>query len=112
MEEKDKELIKTIAEHYGYDSQSMQCIEECAELIQAINKFRRSRGIGQKTNKDDHAAYMNIVEEIADVEVMIEQLIYLLKINREAINSIKKQKLNRTICRMMSEPSIDPNMKS
>ena len=31
--------IKTIADHYGYEAQSRQCMEECAELIQAINKY-------------------------------------------------------------------------
>jgi len=33
--------IRYIANHYGYESQSRQCIEELAELIQAINKFHR-----------------------------------------------------------------------
>ena len=37
----EAEKIKIIAEHYGYDSQSRQCIEEMAELTQAINKWWR-----------------------------------------------------------------------
>ena len=36
------EKIKIIAEHYGYESQSRQCIEEMAELTQVINKFWRA----------------------------------------------------------------------
>ena len=36
------EKIKIIAEHYGYEAQSRQCIEEMAELMQAINKLWRS----------------------------------------------------------------------
>lgn len=39
----EAEKIKIIAEHYGYDSQSRQCIEEMAELTQAINKFWRNQ---------------------------------------------------------------------
>lgn len=105
MEEKEKELLVTIADNYGYESQSIQCVEECAELIQAIIKFRRTQGMGQKTDQDGMIAYLNIIEEIADVEVMIEQMIYLLKIDREDIEAIKKQKINRTISRMNSEPS-------
>ena len=35
--------LKEIAEHYGYDAQSRQLIEEMAELTQAINKFWRKR---------------------------------------------------------------------
>ena len=33
--------IKKIAVTYGYDAQSRQCIEEMAELTQAINKYWR-----------------------------------------------------------------------
>lgn len=40
----EAEKIKIIAEHYGYDSQSRQCIEEMAELTQAINKWWRVCG--------------------------------------------------------------------
>ena len=43
------------------EMQKNQCIEECAELIQAINKKHRGR---------EH----NIPEEIADVEICLEQL--------------------------------------
>ena len=32
-----------IAQYYGYDAQSNQLIEECAELIQAVNKYRRAK---------------------------------------------------------------------
>ena len=45
----EAEKIKIIAEHYGYDSQSRQCIEEMAELTQAINKWWRVCGNGQRT---------------------------------------------------------------
>lgn len=37
MTREDK--IKKIARRYGYEAQSRQCIEEMAELTQAINKF-------------------------------------------------------------------------
>lgn len=39
MNEDVKQKIQKIAEFYGYDAQSRQCIEEIAELTQAINKF-------------------------------------------------------------------------
>ena len=35
----EEKKIRVIANHYGYDAQSRQCIEEMAELTQAINKF-------------------------------------------------------------------------
>ena len=34
--------IREIAQHYGYDSQTRQAMEELAELIQAISKHKRS----------------------------------------------------------------------
>ena len=36
----EKDLIE-IADKLGYEEQSMQLIEEMAELTQAINKYRR-----------------------------------------------------------------------
>ena len=55
------EINKAAIEYYGAEMQENQCIEECAELIQAINKKHRGR---------EH----NIPEEIADVEICLEQL--------------------------------------
>ena len=40
MKDLDK-LNLEIADYYGYEAQSNQLIEECAELIQAINKHKR-----------------------------------------------------------------------
>ena len=39
MTSKQLEKIRKIAGHYGYESQSRQCIEEMAELTQAITKL-------------------------------------------------------------------------
>ena len=86
---------KKIAEHYGYDAQSNQLIEECAELIQAVNKYRRAN---DKATAE--IAYDNLVEEIADVEIMLEQIKHLLLISEENIQATKLYKINRTKERM------------
>ncbi|XBX05257.1 hypothetical protein QMP26_33245 [Enterocloster clostridioformis] len=39
--------IEWIANMYGYDAQSRQCMEEAAELIQAINKRWRKAAYGE-----------------------------------------------------------------
>lgn len=57
--------LKTIADHYGLDSQLNILQEELAELIQAVSKFRRERS-------------NHIIEEIADVLLMLDQIVYLL----------------------------------
>lgn len=86
------------AEHYGYEAQSNQLVEECAELIQAVNKYRRAvEGLGEPVSEDKKAiALDNLIEEIADVEIMLEQVKYLLKIPEEDLLAYKQFKINRT----------------
>lgn len=57
--------IRKIADHYGMESQMDIMQEECAELIQAVSKFRR-------------AGLSKMLEEMADVTIMVQQVLYLL----------------------------------
>lgn len=57
------DIIKQSINYYGIDTQSTVCMEECAELIQAISKAKR----GKLDNE-------NMTEEIADVLICIEML--------------------------------------
>ena len=67
---------------YGQEAQLRCMQEECAELIAAINRFLRGRtGTGP------------VEEEIADVEIMTEQM-YLI-FNLENVKKIKGGKLER-----------------
>ena len=86
------------AEHYGYVAQSNQLIEECAELIQAVSKYRRAvERVGEPVSEDKKAiALDNLIEEIADVEIMLEQIKYLLNIPEEDLLAYKRFKINRT----------------
>lgn len=84
------------AEHYGYEAQSNQLVEECAELIQAVSKYRRARGTGQETPLKEQVALDNLIEEIADVEIMLEQIKHLLKIPEGDLLAYKQFKVNRT----------------
>lgn len=86
---KDKKIIE-IAKHYQFDKQCDQAVEECSELIQAIQKNKRN-GSG------------NITEEIADVKIMIAQLEFLLGDGkRKEINRLINQKLERQLERIKS----------
>ena len=38
---KIREMNLETAKYYGYEAHSNQLVEECAELIQAVNKYRR-----------------------------------------------------------------------
>lgn len=81
------------AEHYGHEAQSNQLVEECAELIQAVNKYRRAAAKGED---EKLIAFGNLVEEIVDVEIMLEQIKHLLKIPEEDLLAYKQFKVNRT----------------
>ena len=96
---KIREMNLETAKYYGYEAQSNQLVEECAELIQAVNKYRRvETGLGQPVAEDKKAiARDNLVEEIADVELMLEQVKYLLQ---DELLAVKTFKVNRTRERM------------
>jgi NTP pyrophosphatase (non-canonical NTP hydrolase) len=78
-------LYKAVIKKYGAHPQLDMAMEESAELIQAINKFKR-----KPTKETIH----NLCSEIADVEIMLEQL--RLMLNKDLlIYNIKEEKLNR-----------------
>lgn len=82
---------KKIADTYGYEHQSRQLIEEMAELTQAINKYWRA---GEKITID------GLIEEIADVEICLEQVKYLLNIPKSIISDWKEYKIKRELDRI------------
>ena len=81
-----KEKLVKIANHYGYESQIKKLFEEMAELTVAICKDDRE----------------NIIEEIADVEVMLEQMKILLDCEGSVFLE-KMHKVDRQIERMKNE---------
>ncbi len=88
---------KRNGKYYGYEAQSNQLIEECAELIQAVNKYRRAVAReGAFVEKQKKRALDNLVEEMVDVEIMLEQIKYLLQIPEEDMLAVKIYKVNRT----------------
>ena len=106
MNKDGKKACKEIAAYYGYDTQSRQCIEEMAELTQAINKYWRkilapgkSNGYTCEYMPVNNTEYDNLLEEIADVEVMIEQMKILLLGGLE-VEVIIEEKLHRQLERI------------
>jgi NTP pyrophosphatase (non-canonical NTP hydrolase) len=72
---------------YGEEPQCRQAMEECAELIQAINKCIR-----YPDRKDCHN---NLIEEIADVEIMLYQLKVMFNVSDDEVFEVKVQKAVR-----------------
>lgn len=85
----DKSIISKSIEYYGEEIQSTVCMEECAELIQAVSKAKRG--------KPDKS---NMVEEIADVLICIEILKQIYNIPDCSIKNWIEQKQERILRRM------------
>lgn len=80
----DKGIITDSIQHYGKNNQSTVCMEECADLIQAISKAKRG-----KIDRD------NMIEEIADVLICIEMLKQMYMISDDKINKWIEKKQAR-----------------
>lgn len=88
------------AERFGLENRMLQCTEECGELIQALSKYKRILQ-GDKTCKVKGQQAINMVlEEIADVEITLKQIKYLL-CKTEAVEHIKVRKVIRTERRLL-----------
>lgn len=76
-----------IFDHYGESKQLLQLIQECSELIKAITK-------GDKEN---------FIEELADVNVMIDQITLKYPDIDKKVQEIKRNKVARTLTRIVRE---------
>jgi NTP pyrophosphatase (non-canonical NTP hydrolase) len=77
--------------HYGSRSQIDQTIEECAELIVALRHHMRGR-----------AKEAQVIEELADVQIMLEQMRFLF--GEADVDEVKREKLARLEKRMEGRP--------
>lgn len=87
MTKKDeKELLKNCVKAWGVNSQLDMMVEECAELIQAINKYKR---------KQTFESIANIEEELVDVHIMLQQTAIIFLIPDKKLSDIRNKKLKR-----------------
>lgn len=84
-----EEMINRIADMYGKEPQLVMLMEECGELIQACSK--------QLRRKDK--SINNLIEELADVRIMIEQIEHLYGI-KSFVEDEMEFKLKRQLERM------------
>lgn len=90
-EQEMKNAITIIAMHYGMKAQSMQTCEECAELIQAVSKL--TRGVTE-------IRISALAEEIADVRIMMLQLMQLYGIPEAEVVALVEEKIKRQLARI------------
>lgn len=81
----DKEICIKAVSKFGRLPQLDKTVEECAELIQAIQKHHTDKS---------HARYNNVVEEAADVSIMLDQIKYIF-LCEEQFDRVRKLKLER-----------------
>ena len=80
------ETMQTALDKWGLNAQVGQTIEECAELIVVLQKY---------INRTEHPAIDKIVDEIADVEIMLGQMRLALGIDDKHIAERIAQKFER-----------------
>lgn len=95
-----RDIIKQ-AKKFGIENRIDQTQEECAELIQALSKYKRTVVKKDKTCSVDELKARNMVtEEIADVEFCLTQIKKLMSISDMEIEGIKSVKVTRIKKRM------------
>lgn len=101
--EEMRAAITEIADTYGIEKQSDIAIEKMAELTKALLKMRRVKYPPEEAIKEIE----NIVEELADVQIMILQLEYLFCSLGWTTDGkwykIIKEKINRQLGRIAAE---------
>ena len=96
-----KEKIQKIANYYGREKQQRKLMGECAELIQALNKHcDYDEEFNLCPKEYDWKYFQDVVGEIADVQVMIAQIKFLLNISDDAVNEVMKFKVDRQLERI------------
>lgn len=98
LSKSDEEILEDAVEIYGTEAQLRQLQEECAELIVAVNHYLRKHK--EKDSYGGTMALMKIIEEVADVEIMIAQLPEMFEEFREAADGVKEEKLTRLAVRL------------
>ena len=88
----ESDKVKEIADHYGLRNQLKQLAEECCELsVEALHYIREEGGTER------------IFEEMADVLIMIQQVIHLLGCGHEDIEEYAEFKIDRQLKRIEEE---------
>ena len=90
------DILEKAVEKYG-EKQLDQAQEELAELIVAISKYKRN---------ENKFTISNVIEEIADVNIMIKQVMMLLDIKEFEVKSEEIYKLNRLKKRMLKDEPV------
>jgi len=94
-----KMIQERIALKMGALELCCQAAEEMSELTQALMQYRRVEGKGQPTDKCIQEVRQSIQEEIVDVQICINELVFLLGMDYNYLEEIEQEKIARTVKR-------------
>lgn len=95
MDERERRNIMARAiQHFGETAQIDMAVEEMSELTKAICKVKRAQA-----GAEMGAAVENVVEEIADVQIMLDQLRLIFA---RSTDEVEEEKLRRLLGRLNS----------
>lgn len=111
LSEKLEKKAFEIADYYNPNEQIDVLIEEMSELTKALLKNRRARKALLENRRSGKGQALelikvtqeNIVEEIADVEIMIQQLTHYLGDSKQEVIKVMEEKLDRQLKRIAKE---------
>lgn len=94
--------MRSIA-RYGADTQTTVCMEECAELIQAISKLKRFNPEDPHNKVSRNELIENLYEEMADVQICFNLLIEIYDLKPSDLRRMIDHKVWRMKQKMEAE---------
>lgn len=92
------EVLQRAIDTYGYTAQIDKALEEMSELAKALLKLRYAKPTGVETDILRDA----VSEEMADVEIMLEQL-HMIYQNDKKVSEYREKKIERLERRLNSD---------
>lgn len=90
-----RKAYKQLINYHGTDETLTICMEECAELIKEISKYKRATSHGEQIEYRG-----GLVEEMADVLICIDMMQLIFNITAEELEQEKSAKMARNLERI------------
>lgn len=96
----EKSVFREAISAWGIHSQMDMLTEEVGELLQAMNKYKRSTAAGvHRSQQTEEEALLQFAQEITDVEIMLSQMKVYFKLE-ERVRVYRKEKVFRLVKRL------------
>ena len=101
--EERRALLDRAITTYGASAQMDMAVEEMAELTKALCKIKRAQAGCEVT-----AAIGNVIEEMADVQIMLDQLRIIFHRSTEEVEEAKLERLKKPSWRPKQLAGLQP----